>query len=193
MHLLICVGTRFLNLLEKLGVVGDHVPRDDRGDAEEAGECIVKVGRAGGSLVGEVDVHEPPYCSAMYEDQPLSIAFWLSQYWQDVCLGMARKLGSTRNVKRESVENWDDRRTRGPEDGKIGRWRQGSKGHSVDYLVPQVQYKSPRENDFRDCLRVVEGTTPGYRVQKAGMAPLPAVSKPHPMSALTRPISGTLP
>lgn len=95
--------------------------------------------------------------------------------------GNRRKLGSSRNVKRESVENWDDLRTRGPEDGKIGRWRQGSKGKSLDYLVPQVQYKSPRENDFRDCLRVVEGTTPGFRVQMVGMAPLPAVSKPHPM------------
>lgn len=110
-------------------------------------------------------------------------------------LGSSRKLGSTRGVRRESVENWDDLRTRGPENGKIGRWRQGSKGHSLDYLVPQVQYKSPRENDFRDCLRVVEGTTPGFWMQMAGMAPLPAVStvKPHPMFALTRPISGTLP
>ena len=41
-------------------MVGDHVPRDDRGDAEEAGECIVKVWRASGSLVGEaLCVHEP--------------------------------------------------------------------------------------------------------------------------------------
>lgn len=56
MHLLICVGTRFLNLLEKLGVVGDHVPKDDRGDAEEAGECIVKACRAGGSLLGEASM-----------------------------------------------------------------------------------------------------------------------------------------
>lgn len=42
---------------------------------------------------------------------------------------------------------------------------------------------------------MVEGTTPGFWMQMAGMAPLPAVStvKPHPMFALTRPISGTLP
>lgn len=120
------------------------------------------------------------------------LVVWLSQYWQDVCVWEQQKTRKyPRCQARESVENWDDLRTRGPGNGKIGRWRQGSKGHSLDYLVPQVQYKSPRENDFRDCLRVVEGTTPGYRVHMAGMAPLPAVSKPHPMFALTRPMSGT--
>lgn len=152
----------------------------------------MKVCQASGSLVGEASVF-----TRHYDDEPcikvnhfclLSGCPSTGKMW---VFGNSRKLGSTRDVRRESVENWDDLRTRGPEDGKIGRWRQGSEGNSLDYLVPQVQYKSPRENDFRDCLRVVEGATPGFRVQMAGMAPLPAVSKPHPMSALTHPISGT--
>lgn len=41
MDRLICVGTRFLSL--KLGEAGDHVPNEDLGDADDAGECIVKV------------------------------------------------------------------------------------------------------------------------------------------------------
>lgn len=172
--------------------MGDHVPRDDRGDAEEAGECIVKVWRANGSLVGEASMFTSHFVVEPYMRSTTFTCCLVVPVLARCVFGNSRRLGSTRDVRRESVENWDDLRTRGPEDGKIGRWRQGSKGHRLDYLVPQVQYKSPRENDFRDCLRVVEGTTPGFRVQMAGMAPLPAVSKPHPMFALTRPISGTL-
>lgn len=46
----------------------------------------------------------------------------------------------------ESDGNWDDLCSRGPEDGKMGRWRQGSEvgvEDTLDYLVPQ--YKSPKE------------------------------------------------
>lgn len=139
-----------------------------------------------------VDVHEPLCWRAMYEINHFHLLSGCPSIGK-MCVWEQQKTRKyPRCQARESVENWDDLRTRGPEDGKIGRWRQGSKGHRLDYLVPQVQYKSPRENDFRDCLRVVEGTTPGFRVQMAGMAPLRAVGKPHPMFALTRPISGTL-
>lgn len=60
-HLLICVGTRFLNLLERPGTVGDHGPIDDRGDEEEeededdAGDRILAVYLANGSRVGKTN------------------------------------------------------------------------------------------------------------------------------------------
>lgn len=53
MDRLICVGTLFLNLWEKAGEAGDHVPKEDRGDTEDAGECIVKVRLNEASSVGE--------------------------------------------------------------------------------------------------------------------------------------------
>lgn len=53
MDRLICVGTRFLNLCEKLGVAGDHVPSEERADTDDAGECIVKVRLKEDSCVGE--------------------------------------------------------------------------------------------------------------------------------------------
>lgn len=75
-------------------MVGDHVPSEDRGDAEEAGECIVKVcaGPVALSLVGEESVFTSHFIfQAMYGDQPLSLVVWLSQYWQeDVCSGTAK-------------------------------------------------------------------------------------------------------
>lgn len=61
------MGTRFLNLLEKLGVVGDHVPSEDRGDDEEAGEYIVKLCQASGSLVGGGGVQEALPFSSIYK------------------------------------------------------------------------------------------------------------------------------
>jgi hypothetical protein len=57
-HLLICVGTRFLNLLERPGTDGDHGPSEDRGDEEDeenAGDRMLALYLANGSRVGKTN------------------------------------------------------------------------------------------------------------------------------------------
>lgn len=61
---LICVGTRFLSLCVNAGDAGDHVPTEDRGEEEEAGEYMLKL-LSEDSRVGDVLEMYRPFSSSM--------------------------------------------------------------------------------------------------------------------------------
>lgn len=78
---------------------------------------------------------------------------------------------------------------------KMGRLEDGDKDQmrmAWTIWYPRYSTRAQGKNDFRVCLRVVEGTTPESGCRRSAWHPLPAVGKPHPMFAPTCPISGTL-